>query len=287
MTEASTGSFQFIKYEKADHIAYLTINRPDVMNALHPPASAEMSQAWQDFEEDDDTWVAIVTGAGERAFSAGMDLRARNEAQSGGQSRGDGAPAAAAPPAQQGERPRAAMAGGFGGLTNPSHTIYKPIIAAVNGYALGGGLELALSCDIIIAAETATFGLPEVKRGIMAGAGGVHRLPRQIPLKIAMGYILTGRHFSAREAERWGLVNEVVPADQLMEAARRWANEIVESAPLSVRASKQAALDGLEMTLVDAMSASYHWQQRMSGSEDSREGVRAFAERRKPVWTGR
>jgi enoyl-CoA hydratase/carnithine racemase len=259
--------FEFISYEKAHRIAYLTINRPDVMNALHPPASVEMSQAWDDFAADPEAWVAIVTGAGERAFSAGMDLRYR----------------------AQNEGERVAMPdSGFGGLTNPrKRQINKPIIAAVNGYALGGGLELAMACDIIIASDTAQLGLPEAKRGILPGAGGMHRLPRQIPYRIALGYMLTGRNIPADEAYRWGLVNEVVPPADLMDTARKWAQEILECAPLSVRAIKQAASMGLDMSLEEAYNTRFPAQEAMQGSEDSREGPRAFAERRKPVWQGR
>jgi enoyl-CoA hydratase/carnithine racemase len=265
--------YEFIRYEKRDHIAYLTINRPERLNAMHPPATAEMARAWDDFDGDDDAWVAIVTGAGDRAFSAGMDLRWRAEADASGEGMPRGSPMA--------QR-------GFGGLTNPRHAkIWKPLIAAVNGYAVGGGLELAMACDIIVAAEPAQFGLPEPRRGIMAGAGGVHRLPRQMPLKIAMGYLLTGRLMSAAEAHRWGLVNEVVPAAELMAAAERWAREIMECAPLSLRATKQAAMQGLAMPLEEAYNARYEWVQRMNASQDSREGVRAFAEKRTPTWTGR
>ena len=259
--------FEFITYEKVDRIAYLTINRPDVMNALHPPACVEMSDAWDDFAEDPDAWVAIVTGAGERSFSAGMDLRYRNKTD--------------------GERV-AMPESGFGGLTNPrKRAINKPIIAAVNGYALGGGLEMAMACDIIIASDTATFGLPEAKRGILPGAGGMHRLPRQIPFRVALGYMLTGRSMPADEAYRWGLINEVVPAADLMETAKKWALEILDCAPLSVRAIKQAATLGLDMSLQEAYNTRFPAQEAMQGSEDSREGPRAFGERRKPVWTGR
>jgi enoyl-CoA hydratase/carnithine racemase len=272
-------SYEFVLYEKRDHIAYVTINRPDVMNALHGPAGAELGQVWADYRDDTECWVAIITGAGERAFSAGMDLRARAAANASGEAPAQLPPA---PPAAGGSNP------GFGGLTNPrGYNIWKPIIAAVNGYALGGGLELAMACDIVIAADHAQLGLPEPKRGIMAGAGGVHRLPRQIPLKIAMGYMLTGRHMTAQEAYRWGLVNEVVPLADLMATAEKWAREIIECAPLSVQATKQASMRGLELSLEEAYNGSYEAVQRLMGSEDSREGPRAFAERRKPVWTGK
>jgi dehydration protein DpgD len=262
MTEA----FEFIKYAKEDHIAYLTINRPDVMNALHAPAHQECARALEGFESDTNTWVLIITGEGEKSFSAGMDLRYR-------------------PP--EGSQPVPIPPGGFAGLTNPRGCkITKPIIAAVNGYALGGGLELAMACDIVIAADTATFGLPEVKRGIIAGGGGVHRLPRQMPPKIAMGYLLTGKSMTAEEAHRWGLVNEVVPAPELLDTAKRWAGEIAEAAPLSVRASKEATLSGMDMSLEEAYNTTFPETQKMRGSNDSKEGTRAFAERRKPNWTG-
>ncbi len=267
-------NYEFIRYEKQpNHIVVVTINRPDSMNAMHPPAHAEMSAAWDDFEADEDAWVAIVTGAGERAFCAGMDLRWRAEANA------------------RGERPQSSgtsIKGGFGGLTNPKERqLWKPLIAAVNGYALGGGLELAMACDIIVAADTAQMGLPEPKRGIMAGAGGVHRLPRAIPLKVAMGMMLTGRHITADEALRWGLVNEVVPRDQLMETAHRWATDMMECAPISLRATKQASLLGLDMPLGDAMNTQFPEMVRMRDSQDSIEGPRAFAEKRKPNWSGR
>ncbi len=259
-----TDPFEFIRYEKDGHVAYLTLNRPDVMNALHAPAHRECAQALDAFEGDADAWVLIITGAGDRAFCAGMDLHDR--AAGGNES-----------------RPR----GGFGGLTNPrERMVTKPIVAAVNGYALGGGLEIALACDIVVAADTAMLGLPEVKRGIVAAAGGMHRLPRQMPLKIAMGYLLTGKHMTAQEAHHWGLVNEVVPAGDLMDAARRWADDLMDAAPLSVRASKQAALLGLDMSLEEAYNTQFPAMQAMRGSNDSREGVAAFAERRKPNWTG-
>jgi enoyl-CoA hydratase/carnithine racemase len=269
----TTAAYEFISYEKAGHVAVLTIKRPDSMNALHPPATEEMHRVWTDFNDDPEMWVGIVTGEGDRAFSAGMDLRWRAQQDAAGEPQ---------------RSPGDTVTGGFGGLTNPREVaIWKPLIAAVNGYALGGGLELAMACDIIVAADTARFGLPEVTRGIVAGAGGMHRLPRQIPLKIAMGYMLTGKHMTAEEAHHWGLVNEVVPADQLMDTAKRWAAEICDAAPLSVRASKQSALLGLEMTLEEAYNTRFPAQQAMQGSEDSREGPRAFAERRKPVWKGR
>ena len=254
---------EFVRYEKRDHVAVVTINRPEVMNALHPPANEELSRVWDDVAEDPDVRVAILTGAGDRAFSAGNDLKWT---------------------AQHGV-PRMPK-GGFGGLV-ARDDLWKPLIAAVNGVALGGGLEIALACDIIVGAETARLGLPEPRVGLMAAAGGVHRLPRHVPLKLAIGMILTGRQIPAAEAARMGLVNEVIPQAKLMETAERWAREILECSPFAVQASKQAALEGLGRPLADAMAAHYPLVQRLFTSEDVIEGPRAFAEKRKPVWKGR
>jgi enoyl-CoA hydratase/carnithine racemase len=256
-------AFEFVRYEKRNRIAYVTIDRPEVMNALHPPANDELSAVWDDFAADPDTWVAILTGAGERAFSAGNDLKWT---------------------ATHG-MPRMPK-GGFGGIVFRDD-IWKPLIAAVNGVALGGGLELALACDIIIASENARLGLPEPRVGLMAAAGGVHRLPRHVPLKLAMGMMLTGRQIPAAEAARIGLVNEVVPQAQLMATAERWASDILECSPLSVQASKQAALMGLGKPLPEAIAGDYPLVQNLWRSEDVVEGPVAFAEKRKPVWKGR
>ncbi len=261
--------FEFLSYEKEKdgRIAILTIRRPEARNALHLAAHAEMDRAWRRFEADDDAWVAILTGAGDKAFCAGSDLK---QAQ------------AAGPP-----QPYwlTFKAGGFGGLTE-RFGMTKPVIAAVNGFALGGGCELALACDIVVAAQHARFGLPEPRVGFTASDGGIHRIVRQLPLKIAMGMLLTGTPMSADDAHRWGLVNEVVSAEELMPAARRWADAILECAPLSVRASKQAALEGLGLPLADAMNRRYEYMLRQGSSQDSREGPLAFAEKRKPVWRG-
>src|SRR5580704_17472606 len=238
---------KYIKYEKKDHLAYITFNRPEVMNSMHPPCHLEMDGVWDDFVADRNLWVAIVTGAGDKAFSAGNDLKFT---------------------AAHAHEPFQRSKGGFAGITARFDRT-KPSIAAVNGFALGGGCEIALACDIIIAADHARFGLPEPRVGLMAGAGGVHRLPRHIPLKIAMGMMLTGKHITAQEAHKWGIVNEVVPNKDLISTAERWAREIMECSPVSIQASKQAAMDGLGLSPQGAIEKRYDLTDKLWHSKDS------------------
>lgn len=250
--------------EREGHLLIVTINRPERMNALHPPANFELAKIFDDFAKDDDLWVAIITGAGERAFSAGNDLRYQAEGN-------------------KIEVP----ATGFAGLT-ARYDLNKPVIAAVNGVAMGGGFEIALACDLIIASENAVFALPEPKVGLAALAGGLHRLPRQIGTKQALGMILTGRQVPAKEGKELGFVNEVVPASGLLAAAKRWAGMIMECSPMSIRASKESVYQGLnEANLEKAVTGKYPSVAALFRSEDLIEGPRAFAEKRKPVWKGK
>jgi enoyl-CoA hydratase/carnithine racemase len=255
-------------YEKKGHIAYVTLNRPERMNALDRHSHVELIEIFDDFESDPDAWVAIITGAGDRAFCAGNDLKATADASAQGEQRVD-------------------SSARFAAITR-GYNCPKPLVAAVNGVAAGGGFEIALACDIVIAADTARFGLPEPRVGLIAGAGGIHRLSRQIPLKQAMGMLLTGRIVSADEGYRLGFVNEVVPAVELLQAAERWASEILECSPLLVQLTKESAHAGLGLPVEEAMARD--WDERLPrllASQDYIEGPKAFSERRRPVWTGR
>jgi enoyl-CoA hydratase/carnithine racemase len=255
----------FSTSERDGHVLHVTINRPEVMNALHPKANAELAAIWDGFAADGDLWVAILTGAGDRAFSAGNDLK--HQASGGDMS---GQPAS-----------------GFAGLTS-RFDLDKPIIAAVNGVAMGGGFEIALSCDIIVASDQATFALPEPRVGLAALAGGLQRLPRMIPLKQAMGMILTGRRVPAAEGKELGFVTDVAPHAELMDRARSWAEQILECSPASIRASKQTVMRSVDVAdLEESMHlGSYPAIGDLFRSPDFVEGPMAFAQKRKPEWQG-
>ena len=257
------GNYEFAKTETKDKILIVTINRPEVYNAVHPPLSRELDEIWNDFLKDPDLWVAILTGAGEKAFSAGNDLKYS---------------------AQAAQYRVNQPASGFAGLTNRFDRT-KPIIAAVNGFAMGGGMETALSCDIIIASENAKFALPEVKVGFFAAAGGVQRLSRQIGKKAAVEIMLTGRSVGAEEALALGIVNEVVLHKKLLEKAIEKAALIASNCPSSVKASMEALnhMDQLEEIPI-ALEKSYEIIDVLRNTEDHKEGVAAFVEKRAPNW---
>jgi enoyl-CoA hydratase/carnithine racemase len=256
-------------YEQQDHVVTLTLNRPEAMNAIDPETHQELIDAWMRFRDDPEAWVAILTGAGEKAFSAGADLKKMIPQVFGKPGAG-----------------RSHNDPGLGGITRGME-IWKPVIAAVNGYALAGGLELVLCCDIRVAAEHAVFGLTEVRWAIMPGAGGTQRLPRTVPLAKAMEMILMGETCSAQEAHRIGLVNAVVPAADVLPTARRWAGIICERGPLAVRAAKEAIIRGLSLPLADGLRLEAFLSGTLRGTEDAVEGPKAFAEKRKPVFRAR
>ena len=259
-------AYEFIKVERDGPITTFVLNRPEVMNALHSPAHFELHEAFDAFAADPDQWVGIVAGAGVKAFSAGNDLKHQ---ASGG--------AMKSPPS------------GFAGLTS-RFDLTKPLIAAVNGVAMGGGFEIALACDIIIASETATFALPEPRVGLAALAGGLHRLPRAIGTKRAMAMILTARRVSAAEGKELGFVAEVTAPQDLMRTAREWAQQICELSPMSVRASKEAVYRGLDEPSLEAAirgQGKYPAVSALFTSEDFKEGPLAFAQKRAPQWKGR
>ncbi|HEU4760568.1 MAG TPA: enoyl-CoA hydratase-related protein [Dehalococcoidia bacterium] len=258
--------FKNVIYEKKGRLAYVIINRPERRNAIDPDTSRELYEAFNDFKDDPESWLAVLSGAGDVAFSAGADLVAMAQAFAGGGRGGYDVP--------------------FGAITR-NFECWKPIIAAINGYCLAGGLELALSCDIRIAADHATFGLPEPKRAIIPGAGGTQRLPRAIPLAYAMELLLSGERFDAQWALRAGLVSHVVPLDQLMTTVEDVAAKVLECGPLAVRAVKQAALRGRELSLEDGLRLEGQLAGQVFQSEDAREGPTAFAQKRKPEYKGR
>ena len=252
-------------------VATVTINRPERMNAMDSVTHLALSETLDALADAEDIRVVVLTGAGDKAFSAGRDLK-----ELAGSDRRS--------PDEQGvidERWRRVTR-----LTD-RFDYPKPLIARVQGLALGGGFELAMACDIIIASDTASFALPEPRRGLIPFAGGVHRLPRQIPLKTAMGHLMTGRPISAARGWELGLVNEVVPSLLLDETVAIWAQDLIACAPLALRSIKQCVAQGLGRPLADAMSATYPAEDSRVASEDAREGPRSFAEKRLPVWRGR
>jgi crotonobetainyl-CoA hydratase/dehydration protein DpgD len=259
-------------YEKAGPVASIRLNRPAALNAMNAAMHEQLASIWDDFEADETLRVAVISGEGERAFSVGQDLKETAEKLRTGEwavssigSRG---------------RP------GWPRLTE-RFDLTKPIIAQVHGYALGGGFELALACDIIVAAESARFGLPEARLGLVPGAGGLFRLARQMPAKTAMGYLLTGNQIPVETAFHFGLVNEVAPDSGLEAAVAKWIESILACSPLSLRAIKEATTSSAHRSLQEAFSTRYFWEEERVRSADAHEGAAAFVEGRRPVWEPR
>jgi len=250
-----------LKYTKEGKIATLTLNRPDALNALNIELISEISKALIDFMRDDNLWVGIITGAGEKAFCAGADIKE------------------ALPRLKEFRNLPWAEPPFFRGLK-----LWKPLVAAVNGHALGGGLEVALLCDVRIASENATFGVPEVTLGLIPAWGATQRLPRAIPTALAAEMLMTGRMINAQEAYRIGLVNKVVPLADLMNSARQMAEILCKPGPLAVRAAKKAMLDGLNVSLPQGLEVEKEMTDYIIGTEDFIEGTTAFIEKRKPQW---
>ena len=268
-----------VLYEKKGRIAYVTINRPERRNSLNLPAMRYLAAAWTDFKEDPDVWIAIVTGAGDKDFCVGADLKefvpavtdnidelATFETSLLGDDFDARAPLVAV--LREGE-------------------LYKPVIAAVNGICAAGGMEMLQGTDIRIASEKATFSVAEVKRGLFPGGGSTVRLPRQIAFARAMEMLLTGDPVSAQEAYNLGIVNQVVPHNELMDAAQKMADRILENGPVAVRAIKESVIKGLSMSIPDALDFELDQAVRVFDTEDAKEGPKAFLEKRKPNWKGK
>jgi len=269
-----------ILYEKRDRIALITINRPERRNSLNFEAFGLLAKAWLDFRDDPDLWVAIITGAGDKSFCAGGDLKefisavtenVEELAATGGeQTLGGDVPVNSALVAVLREV-----------------DIYKPIIAAVNGYCIAGGMELLQGTDIRIAAENATFAIGEPRRGLFPGGGSTVKLPRQIPFCQAMEVLLTAERISAQRAYEFGIVNEVVPFDELMPTAMRYAETICLNGPVAVRKIKEAVVKGLALPEKEALDQELNYAAEVFATEDATEGLTAFAEKRPPVWKNR
>jgi len=251
-----------IDYKKEGRIAIFTINRPEALNSMNMEAVRELHETMVDFRDDPELWVGIITGAGEKAFSAGADIK-------------DTLPFMK----EHRDSPWATPAIPMRGLE-----LWKPLIAAINGLALGGGLEIALACDIRIASENARFGTPEVTLGLIPGWGGTQRLPRMLPWCKAAEILLMGRLIDAQEASRIGLVNKIVPVEELMPTAREWAEVICQAGPLAVRAAKEAMIRGCGMTLEEGLRLENSLEAYLLETEDFTEGTTAFVEKRKPVY---
>ena len=262
--------FQNILFEVRNQIAFATFNRPESMNAMNRQMTKELVDACKQIEEDNAIRIAIFTGAGEKAFSAGMDLKERSETSF--------SPI---------ERRQQKLSATLQTQTRAVAAITKPTIAAIRGYCVGGGLEFALACDMRVAAEDAKLGLAEVKRGLIPGSGGTQRLPRTVGVAKALEICLTGDNVTGAEAQRLGLVNIAVPASDVLKAAEDLAARILRGAPMSVLFIKEAIKKGVELSLDEGYRLESDLSAMIATTEDSKEGPRAFAEKRAPVWKGK
>jgi len=250
--------------ERRGHVEIITINRPEARNAINGAVSQAMSAAFDELADDADAWVVVLTGSGDKAFSAGMDLKAFSSGEGGA---------------------IIGATGGFAGIAKRDFP--KPIIAAVNGSALAGGCEIVLSCDLVVAAEHATFGIPEVKRGLIAGAGGLIRLPKRLPMAVALELALTGDPIDAHRALALGLVNRVVPAGELLPQSLELADRIAQNAPLAVRHSKAVMRHSADVSEEEGWKLNDAAVGVVFSSADAMEGPIAFAEKRAPNWQGK
>ena len=259
--------FELIDFERDGRKAIITLKRPEALNAINRRMDADLFEAFQDIRDDPSIWVGIVTGYGERSFSAGHDMK-----EPPSEPRLSGGAQRPVPP--------------MGGIAGPTK-VWKPMIAAINGYCLGAGLEIALACDIRIAADHAEFGLPEVRWNLLASAGGLTRLPRAIPSAAAMKMILTGERINAQQALQWGLITDVAPLAGLMPLAHRIADTILENAPVATRVAKEIAVRTADMPLEDGLALEAAHMRGLGRAEDTQEGAKAFAEKRKAAFKGR
>lgn len=252
-----------IEYELDHHLATVTLNRPQALNAINAEMDDRLLEIWEEVNRNPDIWLVVLRAAGEKAFCSGADIRG-------------------------GHKPRRmALGGGLTGVGGPLFQLKKPMIAAVQGYALGGGFELAMCADIIVAADTAQFGIPEARAGIMGESGIMHRAIRQLPHRIATAMIVTGERMNAQSALQFGLVNEVVPFEKLVDTTKVWADRVLAGSPLAIQAAKQAVLSRRDLPLEIALATRYEPIENYAYSQDVVEGQRAFAEKRKPQWSGR
>jgi crotonobetainyl-CoA hydratase len=252
-----------VEFSREGHVAHVRLNRPKSLNAVTAGMEQELFEAWSEINANQDIWVAVLSAEGDRAFCAGADV-------SGGEREG-----------------RIAFGGGLTGVGGPLLTLKKPLLAAVQGYVLGGGFETAMCADVIVAADTAKFGMPETSMGIMGESGIMHRSIRQLPYRVALAMVLTGERLSAERAYDFGLVNEVVSPEELEAATGRWVEKLLAAAPLAAQAAKHAVLSRSDWPLEVALGTRYEPIEAYASSADVEEGRRAWEEKRRPEWTGR